>query len=396
MSALIFYLVLAVVLFAEGSGLPAGREVAYLIIILSSPLFLLARRRPTKLPARITPMITLFLVLSFISILFSQNVKTSILLFLFYISCFSVFVFAYSIRNELKKFMPTFLLIFGFIFSIYSLVVSFFASRIPQIVPHEGYQLVYSYTSSHNHLGDYLLLPLIVCFYYLFSNRPKSPKNNLLSIIYNLCILFFLPYFLFSYSRSAYVALTGVLLIMLINFYRTRMMKISSARIGITLIVLVLSGLFMFSVVRSGTNTRFSQVTKVLVEKNALSFKDPYGSRIDYLREGILSAIEKPLFGVGPGNFYLASIKYTKVPGLWTHTAHNIFLEILVENGILAGAVFVLIIFELLRRSEKNLFFFLALALLLNFQTDYTYRIYSLFLLFFVLLGIIYKEKSAV
>ena len=65
------------------------------------------------------------------------------------------------------------------------------------------------------------------------------------------------------------------------------------------------------------------------------------------------------------------------------------------ENGILAGLIFFAIIIVAFKRSKPEAFSIAAFVLLLNFQTDYTYRIFSLFLLFFILLGVSYEEKNA-
>ena len=134
------------------------------------------------------------------------------------------------------------------------------------------------------------------------------------------------------------------------------------------------------------------RVTLVVQRNELLNRNDLWKARSEYLNQTMLSILERPLLGVGPGNFVYASKKYTKPTESWTETAHNIFLEIFVENGIPAGIVFVLIMFQIFRQSERSLFFYLALSMLINFQFDYTYRIYSFLLLFFTLLGVSYKE----
>ena len=130
----------------------------------------------------------------------------------------------------------------------------------------------------------------------------------------------------------------------------------------------------------------------MLVKKNDLRHKSLLGGRPQILTQGLSYILERPLLGAGPGNFIYASQKLRN--GSYTETAHNIFVDILVENGIPAGVVFLLIIIEFFRRSDKKLPFFLALGLLVNFQTDYTYRIYSLFLLFFIILGLFKIQRK--
>ncbi len=53
--------------------------------------------------------------------------------------------------------------------------------------------------------------------------------------------------------------------------------------------------------------------------------------------------------------------------------------------------------YELNHLNKNNvLYIFLFLAMLFNFQTDYTYLIHSFFLLFFVLIGLIYQEQKTI
>jgi tetratricopeptide (TPR) repeat protein len=127
-----------------------------------------------------------------------------------------------------------------------------------------------------------------------------------------------------------------------------------------------------------------------------------------YATEGLFSLASKPLFGVGPGNFGYASDQYTKDPTLHSDTGHNLFVDVFVENGMLAGIVFLTLFLLILSNikvklqkadikylnTNNVLYVFLFLAMLLNFQTDYTYLIHSFFLLFFVLLGLTYDEED--
>ncbi|MBM4177707.1 O-antigen ligase family protein, partial [Candidatus Gribaldobacteria bacterium] len=105
---------------------------------------------------------------------------------------------------------------------------------------------------------------------------------------------------------------------------------------------------------------------------------------------------EKPFFGVGLSNFTYASKKYASTTFYRSSSAHNLFLDILVENGIFSLAVFLLIILFIIIASLKNIngLFFVFIAMLINFQTDYTHTIYSFFLLFFIIGGVIWQEGS--
>lgn len=47
-------------------------------------------------------------------------------------------------------------------------------------IPFDGYQLVFSRFGSHNHLGDFLVLPMLISLYFLFK---KGQKKYLLPLV---------------------------------------------------------------------------------------------------------------------------------------------------------------------------------------------------------------------
>jgi hypothetical protein len=114
------------------------------------------------------------------------------------------------------------------------------------------------------------------------------------------------------------------------------------------------------------------------------------------LSYGLNSIVQSPLVGVGPGNFLYASMRYKPEFNTATDSSHNIFFDIFTENGKVAGLIFAAILILVFSRGKSGVFPLLALAMLLNFQTDYTFRIYSFFILFCFLLGLIYREKNVI
>ncbi len=389
MFTFVFYVIIIAALVLEGTGVTSGRTFAYFIIIgLSVVLCALSRKEQFKIPKNLLIASTLFLVLSLISALFSADILRSLQLVLFYATCFGVLVLIHNNKAKIEKYFLEFIVALGFFFCLYSVLIGVFLNNnIADLIPQVGYQLVYPYTFIHNHLGDFLLLPIIICGYFIL--KKKYMLNSILSII------FFAPFFIFSYSRSAYFDLAAILTLLIIYAYKSKKLRILSFQ---TLGVIFLSvHLLLLSLAVTSNNKNLSNIYNVknfLSQKELLHQKQLLGSRPEYTQEAIKSIINKPLFGVGPNNFYLASIKYTTFKQRWTGTAHNIFLEVMVENGLLAGILLLLLILNLLIKSRKNIYFVLGLALLFNFQTDYTYKVYSLSLLFFILLGLAYDGKT--
>ncbi|OGH16154.1 MAG: hypothetical protein A3C30_02825 [Candidatus Levybacteria bacterium RIFCSPHIGHO2_02_FULL_40_18] len=393
MTIIIFSALLSLAVFLEGIGIPYDRKIPlYLLLSLPYVLFILNRKWKIELPRTLKILFGGFLFFSLVSTLLSPNVRTSIEYLFLYTSAFLFFVYIINNKEQIERFMLPLIFAFSALFVIYSLALPALIRTFPFLEPQFGYQVVFSKFFSHNHLGDFLLLPLVMLFYYLLSNRNST--NNRSIIYYLLSIILFLPYFLFSFSRSAYLALFLTLVLMVAGLVRTKMFKFSLPAVILLVFSLLLPLLFIFSVVQRYDYSLSSRISYLLTNRYGLEYKEESGNRLEYLSQSFLSIRKNPLFGTGPGNFIEASNKFKGNYSTPTETAHNVFLEMLVENGVLAGIVFVFLIFELLRRSQRNVYFYMALGLLINFQTDYTYRIYFLFVLFFILLGLAYKEGS--
>lgn len=371
---------LAAIFLLDGLGIKYGRETGFFLILIA-PFFLFSSLNEIKLPKKITILFILFFFLSLASAFFSLNIKNSFESLLLYSAYFLFFLFASNSQEQIKKFVTPFLFGFAFFFSIYSLFLKLFMEKgFLFLLPQTGYQLVYSTYSSHNHLGDFLVLPLIVSLYLLI----KRVRIHVL-----LAVAFFLIFFIFSYSRSAYLSLFIPSLIMFTNFKK----KAFSAGSLLIITACLASFVLLFTTVKEAKGIPFLNLgMKYFAERN-LSDKSFLATRTSYFKQAFSSILNKPLFGVGQDNFVFASAKYAQNLAERVYTSHNIFLDIFSENGILAGVIFLGIICLFFINSEKSLLFLLAIAALINFQTDYTFKIYSFLALFWVLAGSSYAEK---
>lgn len=373
----------------EGLGIQSGREITYLLLIFLLPvLFIhfLFRNKKIYYPKKTTILFSCFLITIFTSTLFSINISNSIQFLLLFVSLFFAFILSYNYGNQLEKPMTNLIFSLSFLFILYTLFLNFQVLNL--FLPQNGYQFVYSRLGSHNHLGDFLTLPIIISIYNLY-NR----KRVILSLA--LCLLL-LPIVLLSYSRSAYltIALTTVFIHI---YYLQKKHSLSSKLVSriVILITILTAGFFIIATTyQAGKQPISSVVNKELVKKGNLKYKDISGNRPEYARQAVLSIQKHPIFGVGPNNFLLVSKQYSPNISSITETAHNIILEILVGQGLLGFITFALLILIVLIKSQKNALFFVFLAMLINFQTDYTYQIYSFLLLFFALAGSVIKRES--
>lgn len=379
---LLFFISIALL---EGLGVPNGREVAFYLILVM-PVFLmladLIDKRTTLYPVKLSFLFILFLILTAISTVNSLDFSRSFPQLFFYLALFLIFLWTFNHQDELKGMVIFLIFSLSVVFSIYSL----FPLIWPSLIPSHGYQFIFSNFGSHNHLGDFLLLPLIISFYKSIQTKQR---------IYLLGLIF-LPFFLLSFSRSAYSALIVSLSVLIVYLFRIRKIKMGSL-VSVIVAVLVVLFFFLITVREAQQIPILKGAHQFLQENTNLADKFFLGNRLAFAKQAILSFQEKPLFGIGPNNFVYISQKYTQT-GRWAYSSHNMFLDILAENGLIAVMVFAVIIGFLLKQAfaKTTYFSFIFLAMLVNFQTDYTHSIYSFFLIFFVLVALIYKEDKII
>ena len=346
---------------AEGLGFQSSLFLyAYLCLPAIMALFLLTEKKTLVFPKKISLVFLAYFFLALFSLIYSVDKQNSFELLMFYSSSFLIFVFFHNFKNEGKKLIVLELIIGSIVFSLYFIATLLFPPL--KNLQTTGYQLTRSVFGPHNHLGDFLGLTII---YVVFFNR------YLLSTL-------FLPFVILSYSRSAYLSLILTLVV---------------SKKALFMAGLVLFAWFLLLFFQK--TPLIDNALKFYHQTGTVNAKDFFSGRSEYFEQIKSAFLEKPLLGYGAGNFGYISNKFNRYPGSWTEVAHNIFVEELIGTGVFGFLIFLLFIFLVLKNSTKNtVFFFLFLYLLVNFQTDYTYRIYSLFVLFMVLSAVVYEERE--
>lgn len=366
----------------EGSGIPFVRQyIPYIYFILPGFLFAYSVlvKKHLEIPIRATVWYFAFLAATALSsLLFSVDKGESLTYLLFYLSSYLIFLFFYNQKSFAKTLIVFTAVVGGLIFIGISLL-----GKNYSFVQH-GYQFVVSYFSSHNHLGDLLGIVLLIAGYGFIKTRAKK---------YIILFLAAFPFFLISFSRTAYVAFFAVLGIYALFFSGGKLAR--WARVVLTLSIIIVWLFFLVSVKEAQKSPVFGSAHSYLVKNLGLQPKDFFGGRDEYASQILQSFYQRPLFGFGPGNFGLASRQFQSSPWSWTETAHNMFLEILVENGPLATIPFMCFLYLMIRSAlrKPSLFSAMLIYLVISFQADYTYRIYSYFV-FFVMIAACFYEKD--
>ncbi len=398
-------------LIIEGLGIGSGRTISYYLILIL-PFFLFISSILTNTGARIvfpqkfSLLWMIFFILSVVSSVFSVNLQNSFEDMLFYLATFLIFIFVYNNKELLKGVILRIVFGVAVIFSLLSMFAGSIAQRttllfIPVDLKTNFFQFVYT-AWSHNHLGDFLLLPISALIYWVFVKKFNPA--------YLFLLIFFIPYFLFAYSRSAYLDLIVAILFILYyllkrnyRFKKNLLLVLASAS------MIALLSLFILAVPSDNSKQGLlKSINYSLQKKFDLGEKFLLANRNIYFSQGLYSIAQNPFFGIGPGNFIYASEKYAVTPTEYSITGHNIFFDVFVENGLLAGIMFLalfLLVFNSLRTQlfgnnretfakENMVLLLFFLVIFLNFQTDFTYLIHSFYLLFIMLLGLLYREDT--
>ena len=181
-----------------------------------------------------------------------------------------------------------------------------------------------------NTLAGYLMLiiPITLAGYYSFAEKRIKTISLIASIIQIICLIM-------TQSRGGVTALIAVFILFIVVTFRQdikKIIKISIVWLLVGIGVWVLSS-FLFPI--------FLKMIKLRV--NTVSVNDvAMWTRFQLYYSAINMFKSNPIWGIGLGNFFFSYPKYGAIatlPGLWS-SAHNIYLHILAEQGIIGFILF--------------------------------------------------------
>ena len=302
----------------------------------------------------------LFIFFGLISILSAGNKVESIVSItqlLIFFSSFVIIVFLSKLKhiNFIKAFI-VFTLMAVFIESVYinylfydSIVIS--GNILDRSNEFRGF------TANINISSFSLCLKIPLLFYLTFNTKVNTLKLLSLIMIFSSIITILL-----LGGRASIIALLFILImIFIICILNTNKLKIINLSLSILIVVLSLSTYQYFNQNNTSSRVveRFSNVLNPTADQ---SVKE----RLNFYNTAFQSIKDKPLLGVGIGNWKLISIKYSKdviddykVP----YHVHNDFLQVAAEIGLIGGIAYMYFIFfpflmsikKFLIDKEKNL-----------------------------------------
>ena len=218
--------------------------------------------------------------------------------------------------------------------------------------------------SHNNGLAAYLICALLIILYWIFSENRKMVKSTAFTV-------FFLGVFILSrtYSRGGWSIFIIAIILLAILLKKFRFL-------GVSLLVIIILGL------------KFSFFKFLL-------FKD--AGRFELWNICLRMIKEHPLLGNGIGTF-MASFR-SFAPSLSISYAHNCFLQLWAEAGLIAVIIFILFIAKTLSegllfyRKTKNLIFIILVCAVAAYlcHSFFDTHLFSLQLavLFWALMGLL-------
>lgn len=332
----------------------------------------------------------------------SKTFRDCIIIFVLIIAMmnFSLF-YTISGRYSLRKFIFFTLLNIGsFVFVYY-----FIKEKIISIEYIKSFLFFLSFILSLFFI--YLYLNNNLYFYFYGVHFHNYPDYLALGSFLSVCIIMNLNKWDLLYIIHKLVCLSAIIIlggrgpilmlaiILIIYFMKNFNIRKISARIMVMFFIFIIS----FAVIMYKTDIAgrmISRFSKVVTTEGISSFS----SRIELMKQAVKIITERPILGVGVGGFrqYVTNFDGRLYP-------HNIFLEVMSENGIfmgllymiLFGYLFIVLIFKYEFSPDTFLVYLVCLFLFLNALKSS--NLLDLRILFFwlgIYVGLIKDDKKKV
>lgn len=252
------------------------------------------------------------------------------------------------------------------------------------------FNILYHANKWPNAFALFLLMGWPLCLL-VFDNKERVWKFLAISLVLSALFL--------TFSRGAFIAFCGQIVLLLIYFWR----ELSFKKIVMALLSFVLALTIFFSAtyVRSLNESTVDLGDKISFDNGEALTSGQ--ERMDFWRGALELIKEKPLFGYGPFSFRYAYNPIQKTFLGNSDHPHNLFLKIGVENGLLALAGFLFFLLALLMRVwrrfpvlskiRKDRVYVLGVAAagaLAHSLIDYNFNFLANLMLFFMILAAIF------
>ncbi len=355
------------------------RFLTFFLYCIPFFLFLLDTKGQYKLPKSFIILVGIYLFSSLISVFYSKEIGTSLELFFRDLSLFLILVYVHSHSADIQKYLPKTIIWLSLLFICVSALL-FILPGGRSFIEQQRLNLLFNPAYRHNTIGDFLTLGIIISTYFLVVKKNHWYITPL--------VLFFLG-MLFSFSRTAYIVLL-IILIPLFGMYKKNLHSIPRI-ISLSLFFNILLLILLFLSFTSNINSTILNGGQHNFQNNLPIYIRPLlTSHLPFWTAGIKGFLLAPFTGIGAGTFEYLSYRFADSVFLSSFTSFNFFIDLLAEQGFVPTLSFILIIFSVLLTAKRNTpFFLLFLALTIGFMGYSTYKYVQIFLLFFVVMGLL-------
>ena len=316
-----------------------------------------------------------FIIISGISILIANNKAESLITFstylTFFFSLISIFLIVKKHKLDIINFFLVFCLgslIIDSLYILYTLVQDI-------IIDGNTFSRSNSYrgfTGNINITAFMLTMKSPVIIYFLFKDQKNKLKVLLLAII----LLMVVISIFILLSRGAFIAFAISTFFLILYFFiksNNRKFFISTIYFSIILVGYFLSSSFINS---KGTNIINDRVSSISIDRADESIDE----RLRFYSAAVKSISKNPILGIGIGNWKIEAIRYDAknlVGYRVANHAHNDFLQVATESGLIAlvfflGFIFYPFIFYLKNKLYKgsNDVFYIVLVMMTVYIID--------------------------
>ncbi|NQT33532.1 MAG: O-antigen ligase family protein [Candidatus Omnitrophica bacterium] len=294
--------------------------------------------------------ILLFGILAIVSCMFSIYKFVSIKEFILMLTFAGVFyLVADNFNRKMMFHLGVLVVVIGVVTSTFGLIQYFSGLGHSWWRPDNFLASTYV---NHNHFAGYLELAIPLGIGMLFASRGTfkgqgaSGKGYGSKILLIVALIVMFTAFLFSQSRGAWASLAGAFLVTNIIFIRKKILQ--KWTVAAFLLLLVLMG----ALIAAGYDDVSERLGTLTDAQNEASLK----TRAKIWQGGIEMVKENPVTGVGVGAFGLG-FREQRPPGLSVRAnfAHNDYLHMMAETGVLALPIMVWMIVLVLRSGFRSM-----------------------------------------
>jgi O-antigen ligase len=296
-----------------------SKAVGYITIAIAILYVFIYRK--VKEPSLIIILMVSFILWSLFSYFWGVNPSGAISRFVTNIQLLAmVWLLWETINTKRELLLCLQAFIFGSYISIFDMLISFFTNQYTTFrIAATGF--------NPNQLAISLAIGIPIAWY-LITRR----KNDLLLYVNFIYISFALFCIVLTASRGGLITAVVGLLIIPLTFYQLQSTKKAIVTIGIIIVIIV--GSIKYPSIASNIERNLDRLSQISdnIEQRDLGIR---GTLISY---GLQIFKENPILGVGARGFAESVVEAGHSR---THTAHNTYLSVLVEFGIIGFILFI-------------------------------------------------------